>query len=176
MDGGQLTDSSKPVKAIFRPLAVTDPTVILQRWAAGETLKSISLELGVEPPAISQWLDRHVDRDTREAARELHYETRLDRGLEEIAEAEADVNLARAREAFLRRLEWRAETECSHRWGKRQQVDMRVSTTDLSDRLRAAKARTVEGTARRVDTVADTQQPVDNAVQQSASTDNRSQP
>jgi len=94
MDGGQLTDSSKPVKAIFRPLAVTDPTVILQRWAAGETLKSISLELGVEPPAISQWLDRHVDRDTREAARELHYETRLDRGLEEIAEAEADVNLA----------------------------------------------------------------------------------
>lgn len=162
MDGGQLTDSSKPAKAIFRPLSVADPAVILQRWASGETLKAIGAELGVNPPAISEWLQRNADRDAREAARELHYETRLDDGLESLAVADSDANLARAREALLRRLEWRAETECAHRWGKRQQIDMRVTTTDLGDRLRAAKERVVGAGS----TVADAQQNATSAVQQ----------
>ena len=37
------------------------------------------------------------------------------------------LDAVRAGEAKLRRVEWRAERECSHRWGTKQQVDVSVS-------------------------------------------------
>jgi len=126
------TDSAQSVAGSFTQnnalvgIAHANPQSILDRWANGETLKSIASEYGVSQAAVTQWLNRHVDKEQREQARELHYECRLDAGLDMLEQAGDDVNLARAREPLLRRLEWRAEREVSHRWGQRPTTAINV--------------------------------------------------
>jgi hypothetical protein len=123
----------------FHVLQRQNAVDILRRWAAGETLKQIAQSLLVSPAAITQWLDRNVTKEDREQARELHYQTKLDEGLESIEEAADDMNLARAREPYLRRLEWRAQTECK-RWQPKQQIQHDIGP-DLGDLLRDARKR-----------------------------------
>ena len=123
----------------FHVLHRLDPADVLRQWAGGTTLKQIAQQNGVSPAAITQWLDRNVTKEDREQARELHYQTKLDEGLEAIEAAADDVNLARAREPYLRRLEWRAQTECK-RW-QQKQTHVHEVGPDLGDLLRTAKAR-----------------------------------
>lgn len=156
------------------PFQGVDPAAILERIQRGESLRQVADFLGVSHVAVRAWLlrcDEEAYADVVTAALTARV-AESDAGLEA---ADDPVTIARAREqARFARMD--LERRRPALYGQRQQVDMRVTTTDLSDRLRAAKARTVDGTAKRVDTVADAQQAVDNAVQQSASTDNRSQP
>lgn len=123
----------------FHVLQNADPSSILQRWAGGETLRQIAASFQVSAPAMTQWLNRNTAREDREQAREQHYETKLDEGLEAMEAAADDVNLARAREPYLRRLEWRAQTECK-RWQPKQQVTHELGP-QLSDRLLQAQTR-----------------------------------
>ena len=137
IDQDEAQDDVFVPRATFHALRQQNPVDILRRWAAGETLKQIAQSFQVSPAAITQWIDRNVPQEQREQARELHYQTRLDDGLEGLEAAGDDVNLARAREPYLRRLEWRAQTECK-RWQPKQQVSVDIGT-DLGELLRAQK-------------------------------------
>ena len=144
-DGSTLQAATEQAPSLFIPresfhvLQNVDPAEVLRQWASGQTLKQIAKQHGVGPAAITQWLDRNVSKEDRELARELHYQTKLDDGLEELEVAGHDVNLARAREPYLRRLEWRAQTECK-RWQQKQTTIHEVGP-DLGDLLRTAKQR-----------------------------------
>lgn len=135
-----ITDDSPFIpRESFHVLQGENPAEILQRWANGETLKDIASSFSVTPSALTQWLDRNVPREHREQARELHYQTKLDDGLAAIEQAKDDVNLARAREPYLRRLEWRAQTECK-RWQQKQHMTVEAGS-DLGELLRTARQR-----------------------------------
>ena len=179
MDGGQLQQQSTTQPREFVPrdahkLASADPIAIAERIAEGALQREIAEEYGVTRQAIGYLLSKHIPEDIWASIRRASIGARLERSCEDMERADDALALARARESA-RLWMWRAEREHPEVWGAKQQVDMRVTTTDLSDRLRAAKARTVDGTAKRVDTVADVPQAVDNAAQQSALTEKRSQ-
>jgi len=53
----------------------------------------------------------------------------LDGGLDSIKEAGDDLNMVRAREAWLKRLEWRAERDFPDRWGGKQTVTVNQGIT-----------------------------------------------
>ena len=99
-------------------IAIQRKAEILERLEAGEFITHIAREYGVERSTLSQYLRNDPDY---QAARETGWETRLDDGLKKIAEAGDDINLARAREIALRRMEWRAEREFPGRWGAKQE-------------------------------------------------------
>lgn len=132
MDGlGEIAPSdsqvAKAVGQIFQPLRTASLDEVLQKWASGQTLKEIGEEIGVNRSAISEWVVRHADKSTREWARELHYETRLDQGLEELETAADNPDLARTREAVLKRIEWRASREVQARWGDKPNTAIQVN-------------------------------------------------
>lgn len=162
MDGGQLTDSSKEyLPATGRKLVGIDPQVILDRIAAGALQREIAAELGVERPAISWYIAKHVDPARWATVKRESMHSRLEQSAQDMEGANDALTLARARESA-RLWMWRAEREHPDVWGAKQQIDMRVTTTDLGDRLRAARERVV-GTG---STVAGAQQSDPSAVQQ----------
>jgi transcriptional regulator with XRE-family HTH domain len=110
----------------FHALTSVNPISVLERWSNGDQLKDIAADYGVTLSAVSRWLRRNANTEDIELARELHFETKLDTGLEKIELAEDDVNLARAREAYLRRLEWRAATECK-RWQQKPNTAVQIN-------------------------------------------------
>ena len=121
---------AKAVRQIFKPLRTANPEEIVKQWASGKTLKEIGDEYGVHRASVSEWIGRNIDKATREAARELHFETRLDEGLETLESVANDPDIARAREAVLRRIEWRASREAPARWGDRPTTAVQVNAGD----------------------------------------------
>jgi transcriptional regulator with XRE-family HTH domain len=105
-------------------IAIQRKPEILERLANGEFVTKIAESMGVERSTLSQILRNDPEYV---AAREAGVEIRLDQGLEKLEEAGDDINLARAREIALRRLEWRAEREFPARWG--QKTETKVDAT-----------------------------------------------
>lgn len=121
------------------PSEITDlPAVIandpiLLRIVDGETPSEIAKSLNLDKSAISH---RYKGNEAYRLAREVGMEYRLDTGLEAIRSAESDLNLARAREAYLRRLEWRAEKEFPDVYGAKAvapSVAVQVNITHSSE-------------------------------------------
>lgn len=106
-------------------LAGIDIDNILDRIASGDYAAHIARELGVCKAALHYKLR---DDPNYQSAREIGTEIRLDHWLAGIEEAadDGDLNLARAKEVALRRLEWRAEREFPHRWGAKQQMSVNL--------------------------------------------------
>ena len=97
-------------------VAIQHREQILTRIAAGEFVSNIAVSLGLERSTLSQ----HMRGDpVYLRAREDGYEAQLDKALAAIEAAGDDLTLARAREVYAKRLEWRAERECPARWGQR---------------------------------------------------------
>lgn len=142
-------------------IARTNREEIIDRVANGQYLTEIAKDYGCTNQALSA-----IIKDDPEyiAAKESGMESRLDKAnqlLDEITldatlgkatnevgerlEAEEQstlirnsLDLARIREIGLKRIEWRAEREFSHRWGNKQTVTIDV---DLSGALADARAR-----------------------------------
>jgi hypothetical protein len=125
-----------------RKLVGIDPQVILDRIAAGALQREIAAELGVERPAISWYIAKHVDPARWATVKRESIQSRLEQSARDMDAAGDALTLARARESA-RLWMWRAEREHPDVWGAKQQVDMRVATVDLSDRLRSARSRIV---------------------------------
>ena len=68
---------------------------------------------------------------------------------EDLKQAADPVAIARARE-LCRFLRWDAERWLPQLFGQKQQIDVRVETIDLGDRLRRARERVIEGAVQRV--------------------------
>ncbi len=120
-------------------VAILHREEILLETEQGTYLEIIARRLGVTDGAISQ----HLSKDPEYlAARERGMERRLDTSLMRVEAAGDDLNLARAREIVLRRLEWRAEREFGHRWGAK--TELKITRGDgLDAKLRAAEERLI---------------------------------
>lgn len=92
---------------------------IIESIAAGKILREIAAEFDITKQAISLAL---VNDPDYQAAIATRWQSKLDDGLQAIEDAVGDLDAVRAREAVLRRVEWRAEREVPHRWASRQQV------------------------------------------------------
>jgi hypothetical protein len=98
-------------------LATVNPNELIELIANGAITQHIARELGVHHSSLYRQLAKHPEYA---AARECGMEARLDNA--ELAIHEADeCTLPRAREVW-RAVTWRAERECSHRWGAKSQV------------------------------------------------------
>lgn len=155
MDGGQIDQAYAPATQ-----PSFDVQTILDQIAGGEFMADVAQTIGVPTQTVS-WRLRKIAPEKYREAREIGCELRLEKSRQSLEVAGDALDLARARESF-RADAWFAEREFPARWGAKQQIDMRVTTTDLGDRLRAAKERVV-GTG---STVADAQQKAASAAQQ----------
>lgn len=140
----------------YHKLANVDLVAVLDRIANGERPAHIAKELGASKAALHYRLAQHPDYSR---VREIGMEITLDQGLDLMEEAAGagDLNLVRAREAQLRRIEWRAEREHPGRWGQRTHQTIE-HTGDLGDRLRQARERVIDSTSQRVTDVMSTEQ------------------
>jgi len=123
--GGIQSQSSTPATQPYHKLKHIDLDQLIERYSNGETLPALATELGCAKSALSYALRKHNPEawaDTKEA----HYECLLDDGLESVRAAEQDLNLARAREAWLRRVEWRAATE-HPRWQQKPGTAVQIN-------------------------------------------------
>ena len=105
----------------YGSLAALDLEQCLERIAAGEYQADIAKEHGCTPAALTMALKRQLLAERVHEAQEIGMQQRLDERLrkcEDAADA-GDVNLARAHEVPLRRLEWRAEREHA-RWAQQR--------------------------------------------------------
>lgn len=111
-----------------------DLQAITQRITSGEYASHIAQELGISPQILSYHLRKLPDwQDTLETAHEVRLDE-SDRAIDDAVRSR-DFELARARTEQLKRREWRAERECSRRWGTKQQVEVTDSRLVLDDRL-----------------------------------------
>lgn len=99
-------------------VALQHRDTILQSIAAGKRLSDLSIDLGVTPQAISKVL---VNDPEYQAAIECGHALRLDQAEQAIEAAAEQVDVARAGASW-RAVSWRAERECAHRWGAKQEV------------------------------------------------------
>lgn len=131
-DGGSIVRRKQPwlERATFHQLTTVDPLDILERWSSGEPLNKIAESFSVTPSALTRWLQRQASQEDRELARELHYQTRLDTWLDQLEADGDDVNLARAREVVLRRLEYRAGIECKRFQQQKPQTAVQINGSD----------------------------------------------
>lgn len=116
------------LKALTVPgkLATVDPRAVLEPYINGTPIPALANQLGVAPSSVSRLIRKTLSPQEWREAKELHYETQLDEGLMELRAAGGDCNVARAAEAVLRRIEWRASTECRDRWGQQPQTQVNV--------------------------------------------------
>lgn len=114
----------------FHQLSNVNPIDILERWSEGEPLNAIAETFSVSASALSRWLQRNASAEDRESARELHYQTKLDGWLDKLEQAQDDVNLARAREVVLRRIEYRAGLECKRFQQQKPQTAVQINGSD----------------------------------------------
>ena len=135
----KLQQEYMPGRSTPGKLANLDIIQVLDRIAEGDFAAHIAKELGVCKAALHFKLRDHPSYQT---AREVGTEIRLDHWLENIylAADNGDLNLARANEVALRRLEWRAEREFPHRWGQKQQVLVGVAPSIDASLLGVASA------------------------------------
>ncbi len=108
---------------------------LLEKYIEGKSIPELAKELGANKSSLSRALRTELSPEQWAEAKELHYEHLLDDGLEAIRSAENDCNLARARESYLRRLEWRASVELPLRFGQRPNNVVQVSGNDLQINL-----------------------------------------
>lgn len=127
------------VSVPYHKLGNIDLDQIIGRIAEGTYAADIAKELGCSKAALHYKLRQHP---AYQEAKLIGVELRLDEGLIEMEAAGDDLNLVRAREARLRRLEWRAEREHPERWGQRTHVT-HEDVTDLASKLRRARERTI---------------------------------
>lgn len=143
-------------------LAKHDPSVILARLERGDSLRDVAADIGVTYEAVRIWLLDDAPDEYRRAQRKglicriVEADSALD-----AADDAVDVARARERAKFAR---WDAERRLPQLFGPRQHVDMTIHSTDLGDRLRAAKERVIGAGS----TVASAQQTDASAAQQSA--------
>ena len=130
MDGGTRSNN-------YGALSHVDMDTVVQRVAAGEFPAHIARELGVSRVALHYKLRVHPQY---QEALEAGTSYLLDDGFEQLQAAGDDLNLARAREIQLRRLEWRAERLFPHKWGQRSHITYE-NVTDLADALARAEER-----------------------------------
>jgi len=137
-------------------VAIINRDLILQRVANGDYLDVIASDLGISDAAISRQLSG--DPDYMQARLDgVERRLRLSkRAVDQIADMGLDaegnvvglpkevVNLARVREIRLKADQWFAEREFPERWGQHTQVTVNKGS-DLGDRLRRARERTVQG-------------------------------
>lgn len=109
---------------------------VIARLAAGEYQKDIAASLGITPQTLSR---RLIDNAEAKIAREIAYTNKLDSALqsiEEIAKRERldreDADLARVREAYCKRLEYRAAVELPHRFGPRPQTQIAIGGEQMT--------------------------------------------
>lgn len=136
-------------------LAGVDPQTIIDRIAAGALQREIAAEYGVTQPAIHFHITKHTDPDVWDQARKRSIASRLEKAVEDMEVAADPLMLARARESA-RLWMWRAEREHPDTWGQRPTTAIQVNGDGLQVNVASYSG------------VASTQQPVDNAVQQSA--------
>lgn len=92
---------------------------LLERYISGEPIAHIAAGLGVRKQSLHERLVKRFG-PLPQQLKEQHWETRLDEGLDELKRFLDAPDLARTREAWLKRLEWRASVECPDRWGQRE--------------------------------------------------------
>jgi predicted transcriptional regulator len=106
------------------PLRAMSPSDVLAQWASGIMLVEIAAGMGVSTQAVQQWLARNTSPEQYEDAKIAHYQARHDDGLARLTRAseDRDVELARATEPYLRRLEWRMQCELRSIYGQHQHI------------------------------------------------------
>lgn len=139
MDGGPVTDSARNTNA--GKLAGIDPSAILQQLHEGKSLRDVAGTVGVSNVGLRAWLLR-CDEDAYRDTITMALATRVAEADERLEAADDPVSIARAREiARFSRMDF--ERRRPNLYGPRQHVDMTIHSTDLGDRLRAAKERVV---------------------------------
>ncbi len=118
----------------YHKLANLDMDYVLERLAQGHYQKDIAADLGCAPSALTYHLKQNP---AAAAAREAGYELRLDTALDKLERAadSGDLNLARAQETYLRRLEYRAAIDVPMRFGQRPNNVVQVSGDGLQINL-----------------------------------------
>lgn len=129
-------------------LAEVDNDALIARIAAGEYVSHMAREFGVSDVALHLRLKGHPLYKEALRARNA---AKLDQHQSGIEVARDPLSLARAREGW-KAASWRAERECPGEWGQQTHVTIE-NVTDLGDRLRRSKERTIEGECSQVATI-----------------------
>lgn len=135
------------VKAESKPMVIAgglvgkDPKAILLRYLSDESTSVIAADYGVTRQALGQYLLRHAEEDWKEAqvARAI---ARKEKAEDQLESAEDPLQLAKARE-LLKAAQWDLERVCRRIYGQETNINVSIST-DLGERLRRARERTID--------------------------------
>ena len=128
-----------------RATAIADALVSLER---GETTQQIAARYSIPASTLRSWL---IGDPRADEARRLMLASEISSTIEQIEAAADPLSLARARE-LNRSWCWIAERRLPAHYGQHSHVTIE-NVTDLGERLRRARERTIEGEAHTIDTV-----------------------
>jgi hypothetical protein len=124
------------------------PDKVLIRYLHGEEIADIADSLGVHPKALNYHLLKEEFREAWRKAQVAVSQAELQEAKAVIRSAPDALSLSRAREA-LRSAQWDLERLESRLYGQKQELTI-TDKTDLGDRLRRARERTIEGEVQRI--------------------------
>ena len=124
-------------------LAEVNPQAIIARYMGGEKIKEIAKEYGASRIALYAFLLRLVPDEWKEAQRARAFSMK-EAGEERIQDAADPLELAKGREEA-RCGQWDLERVDRKNYGRDEQT-LNINITDLGERLRRARERTIDAT------------------------------
>lgn len=119
-------------------LSEVNPQAVVQRYIAGETIKDMAAQYGVQDTAMYHFLLRNCPEDWK-AAKLAKAHALTDGGIEELDRSQEPLSVAIAREK-IRAGQWDLERLDRQNYG-REDHNINITFVDLGERLRRAKER-----------------------------------